>query len=163
MVYHYIILVEEQLLHFSMDKKYTYCIQHGKGDPNEIVHDDDDTKDDSDAVEPVKHGGIGELLDDLHQDVCSNICMSTSTSEGNSDHKYNIQREVEETFEQFAKLVRDAPEPLYLNCTKFFKLEFFIKLLYIKIMNRWSQKSFDQNLTLIKIAILDGEIFEIIF
>ena len=28
--------------------------------------DDDDTEDDSNAAKPVEHGGIGELLNDLH-------------------------------------------------------------------------------------------------
>ena len=32
---------------------------HGKDDLNEVVHDDDDIEDDSDAVELVEHDGIG--------------------------------------------------------------------------------------------------------
>ena len=36
-------------------------------------------------------------------------------------------------------------------------MEFLIKLLHIKIMNQWSQKLFDQNLILIKVALLDEE------
>ena len=61
--------------------------------------------------------------------------MSTTASKNNSDHKHNIRFEVEGTSEQFAKFVRDVQEPLYPNCTKFFKLEFLIKLLHIKIVN----------------------------
>ena len=122
-----------------------------------MVRDDDDTEDDSDATGPVEHSGIEKLLDDLHQDASSNIRMSTTTSESNSDHKHNIQLEIEGTSEQFAKLVRDAREPLYPNCTKFSKLEFLIKLLHIKTVNRWSQKSFDQILILIKVDLPNGE------
>ena len=85
-VYHHITLVEEHLLRYGMDKKYTCWIQHGEDDLNEIVHNDDDTEDDSDVTKPIEHDGIEELLDDLHQGVCSNVCMSTSASEGNSDH-----------------------------------------------------------------------------
>ena len=83
--------------------------------------------------------------------------MNITTSESNSDYEHNIWLEVEGTSEQFAKLVRDSREPLYPNCTKIFKLEFLIKLLHIKIMNRQSQKLFDQNLTLIKTVLSDGE------
>ena len=36
-------------------------------------------------------------------------------------------------------------------------LEFLIKLVHIKTMNRWSQKSFDQNLALIKAGLPYGE------
>ena len=73
LIYHHIILIQKHLLHYDMDKKYTCWIQHREGDPNEVVHDDDDTEDDSDAAGLVEHSGIEELLDDLYQDTCSNI------------------------------------------------------------------------------------------
>ena len=54
-----------------------------EGDLNEVMHDDDNTEDNSDATEPIEHGGIGELLlNDLYLGVCSNIRMSTNASEG---------------------------------------------------------------------------------
>ena len=59
------------------------------------MHDNDDTKDDSDAAGLVKHSSIGELLDNLYQGDCSNIRMSTTASESNSDHEHNIRLEVE--------------------------------------------------------------------
>ena len=87
--------------------------------------DDDDTEDDSDADGPVEHTSIGELLHDLYQSACSNVQVNTAASESNSDYEHNIQLEVEETSEQFAKLVRDAWEPLYPNC---FKVRVFDKI-----------------------------------
>ena len=57
------------------------------------------TEDDSDTAGPVEHSGIGKLLDDLHQDACSNICMSTTASESNFDHEHNIRLKVEGTSE----------------------------------------------------------------
>ena len=107
MIYHHISLVEEHLLCYGMDKKYTCWIWHGEGDLNEVVRDDDNIEDDSDATKPIEHGDIGLVLDDLYQDVRSNVSMSTSTSKDSSDHEYNIN-EVKETSEQFANLVRDA-------------------------------------------------------
>ena len=98
-VYHHITLVEEYLLYYGMDKKYTCWIWYGEGNLNEVVSDDDDTEDDSDAAGPVEYSGIGELLDDLHQSACSNLCMNTTASESNSDYEHNIQLEVEGTFE----------------------------------------------------------------
>ena len=70
-------------------------IWHGEGDPNEVVRDNDDTKDDSDAAGPVEQSGIRELLDDLYQGVCSNIRISTTAFESNFDHEHNIRLEVE--------------------------------------------------------------------
>ena len=106
MVYRHITLVEEHLLQYDMNKKYTCWIWHGEGDPTEVMHDDDDTEDDSDAGGSVEHSGIRELLNDLYQGACSNVCMSTTTSESNYDYDHNIRLEVEGTSEQFAKLVR---------------------------------------------------------
>ena len=71
MVYHHISFVEEHLLCYGMDKKYTHRIWHRESDPNKVMRDNDDIEDDSDAVESVEHDGIGSLLDDLHQDVRS--------------------------------------------------------------------------------------------
>ena len=99
MVYRHITLVEEYLLRYGICKKYTYWIWYGEDDPNEVVRDDDDTEDDSDAAEPIKYGGIEKLLDDLHQGACLNIRMSTTASESNSDHEHNIRLEVEGTYE----------------------------------------------------------------
>ena len=76
--------------------------------PNEVVHDDNNNEDDSNADKTVEHDGIGELLDDLYQDIWSNVRISTSASEDNFDHEHNIRLEGEGTFELFAKLVRDA-------------------------------------------------------
>lgn len=90
-------------------------------------------------------------MDDLRQGVQSNIPISTSASGDTSDHK------MADTSDQFAKLVRDAREPLYPNCAKLSKLEFLIKLLHLKNVNRWSQKSFDQILGLIKAVLPDEE------
>ena len=65
-----------------------------------MVRDDDDTEDDStDGAGPIEYSGIEELLDDLHQGTCSNVCMNTATSESNSDHEHNIRLEVEGTSE----------------------------------------------------------------
>ena len=89
MVYHHITLIEDHLARYGMDKKYTRWIWHGEGDPNEVVHDD--TEDDSDAAKLAEHDGIRELLDDSYQDICSNVCISTSVFEDNSDHEHNIR------------------------------------------------------------------------
>ena len=81
-----------------MDEKYTCQIQHRLGDPNEVVRDNDDTEDDSDAAEPIKNDGIGSVLDHLHQDIHSNVPMSTSAFEDSSYHEHNINK-VEGTYE----------------------------------------------------------------
>jgi Transposase family tnp2/Domain of unknown function (DUF4218)/Transposase-associated domain len=164
-VYRHISLVEEHLLRFGMDKKYTRWVWHGEGDPyapvrheghQMVMRHDDHREDVGGAAEPAEHSGIGSLLHDLHQGVQSNVPITTCAPESSSDHEHHID-EIEGCSEQFAKLVKDAREPLYPNCTKMSKLEFLIKLLNIKTTNRWSQKSFDENLALFKSVLPDGE------
>ena len=54
-------------------------------------------------------------------------------------------------------MFKDAKPPLYPNCETFSKLEFLMKLLHLKTINIWTNKSFDANIALIKIAIPRGE------
>ena len=49
----------------------------------------------------------------------------------------------------FDKLMKDAHQELYPRC-KFTLLSFVIKLLHVKVLNKWSNKSFDTLLGLLK-------------
>ncbi|XXG42245.1 hypothetical protein AAC387_Pa01g2566 [Persea americana] len=53
----------------------------------------------------------------------------------------------------FDAMLNDLHLLLYPECKKFSKLEFLVKLMHVKIINRWSNKSFDMNLELIKAAL----------
>ncbi|XXG47862.1 hypothetical protein AAC387_Pa02g2430 [Persea americana] len=57
----------------------------------------------------------------------------------------------------FDAMLNDLNLPLYSRCKKFSKLEFLVKLMHVKIINRWSNKSFDMNPELIKAALPTGE------
>lgn len=46
---------------------------------------------------------------------------------------------------------------MYPGCKKYSTLDFLVKLFHLKIINRWSNKSFDMVLKLIKDALPDGE------
>lgn len=59
--------------------------------------------------------------------------------------------------EKFMRLVKDAKQKLYPSCEKFFKLSFIVKLLHLKILNHWSNKSFTMLLELLKEALPNGE------
>lgn len=57
----------------------------------------------------------------------------------------------------FDKLLRDVQQPLYQGCNKFAKLDFLVKLLPLKIINRLSNKAFKFNIQLIKLVLPEGE------
>ena len=53
-------------------------------------------------------------------------------------------------------LFGEAHKVLYLGCTKFSTLTFLVKLMHIKVLNRWSNKSFDMLLELLLDAFPNG-------
>ncbi|XP_028085588.1 uncharacterized protein LOC114286613 [Camellia sinensis] len=57
----------------------------------------------------------------------------------------------------FARLMRDAEQELYPNCQRYSKLSFIVKLLHIKVLNKWSNKSLTMILELLKDALPIGE------
>ncbi|XP_054782392.1 uncharacterized protein LOC129289620 [Prosopis cineraria] len=61
-----------------------------------------------------------------------------------------IERELEDCPEMLEMLKSDAEKPLYVGCTEFTKLSVVLKLYNLKVSNGWSDKSFTENLTLIK-------------
>lgn len=52
----------------------------------------------------------------------------------------------------FTKLIRDVEQKLYPGCQNFSKLSFIVKLLHLKIINKWTNKPFTMLLELLKEA-----------
>ena len=50
------------------------------------------------------------------------------------------------------KLFKEVENELYPGCTKFSTLTFLVKLMHIKVLNRWTNKSFDMLLELLKVV-----------
>ncbi|XP_054776172.1 uncharacterized protein LOC129284668 [Prosopis cineraria] len=65
-----------------------------------------------------------------------------------------IERELEDCLEMLEMLKSDVEKPLYASCTEFTKLSAMLKLYNLKVSNGWSDKSFTENLTLIKQLLL---------
>ena len=54
-------------------------------------------------------------------------------------------------------LFREAEHELYLECKKFTKLSFIIRLFHMKCLNGWSNKSFTMLLELLKEELPENE------
>lgn len=50
---------------------------------------------------------------------------------------------VDDVVDEIASMVEKLEEKLYPECEKFLTLEFIVKLLHVKVYNRWSNKSFE--------------------
>ena len=59
--------------------------------------------------------------------------------------------------DDFDGLIRDANQQLYPGCTKYSKLYFLVKLMHLKTLSGWSNKSIDMLIELLKDAFSEGE------
>jgi len=79
-------------------------------------------------------------------------------SEENTDDEEDFEDEIPENVEEmntsniFDDLMDEARNQLYPGCTKFSSLNFLVKLMHIKVLNNWSNKSFNMLLELLKDA-----------
>ena len=64
---------------------------------------------------------------------------------------FNISVE-QETTNIFQELLNEAQNKLYPGCLEFSSLNFLLKLIYIKVLNDWSNKFFNMFLALLKAA-----------
>ena len=53
---------------------------------------------------------------------------------------------------KFYRLLEEVKQPLYPNCEKYSSLSFIVKLLHIKCVSSWSNKSFSMLMELLKDA-----------
>ena len=56
----------------------------------------------------------------------------------------------QETTNIFQDLLDEARSKLYLGCSEFYALNFLVKMMYVKVMNDWSNKSFNMMLEILK-------------
>ena len=83
---------------------------------------------------------MDDTIDDEFIDALNDAC-------GLVDKDINL----EETTSQgnFENLFHKANKELYQGCRKFFALTFLVKLMHVKVLNWWSDKSFDMLLKLL--------------
>ena len=59
-----------------------------------------------------------------------------------------LELEKDRTNNVFKELLNQASCDLYLGCSKFSSLNFLAKMMHVKILNGWTNKSFDMMLEL---------------
>uniref|UniRef100_A0A2N9GAQ5 Transposase-associated domain-containing protein n=1 Tax=Fagus sylvatica TaxID=28930 RepID=A0A2N9GAQ5_FAGSY len=138
--------VEDDLFLKGIDLNYTQWIFHGEDPFLQNVHTQHNNQnanvEDTDDVE--------EMLDDIYMGTFPDANMGESSTTPNPTSNDHYAR-------PFDKLWEDAQRELYPGCKKFSKLAFIVKLLHIKTICNWSDKSFDMVIDLIKKALPDGE------
>ena len=68
-----------------------------------------------------------------------------------NEKPFNIGIDIEEeTTDIFQNLLNETRSELYPNCSQYSSLKIFVKMMYVNVLNGWSNKSFDMMLDLIK-------------
>ena len=90
----------------------------------------------------ANHKNLGELLTMLEEIYMSGLMDNHIDEKRSSSERDNLLK--------FVKLFDDARRKVYLECDKFSVLSFVIKMLHIKVYNKWSSKSFDMVMQIFK-------------
>ncbi|XP_060183223.1 uncharacterized protein LOC132613195 [Lycium barbarum] len=106
-----------------------------------LVRVDDEVEDDS-----IEEDNITDMI----HDACGfmNVEDNTNSSEGNEEPNVHATK--------FYKLLENDHTELYPGCTKVSKLSFVVKLLHLKCLNHWSNKSMDELLIFFKEVLPKG-------
>lgn len=97
---------------------------------------------------------MGTFMDTCVGEPSNANGTSVPVGEASSCHD---NRDHEGQLDKFTRLLRDLECELYSGCQKYSKLSFLVKLLHIKLINGWSNKSFNMVLELFKDTLPDGE------
>ena len=143
--------VEDDLFIVGIDQGYTWWIHHGEDfhqrvEATEVLAD------------PIVPNEEDEDVDDM-QDIIGDVLRGTiaDTDFAATSTSQDIPPMGDAESEKFSRLLRDAQRPLYPGCRNFSKLNFLTRLLHLKTINRWSNKSFDMLLGLLKEVLPEGE------
>ena len=131
-------VMHNHLQNHGIVRNYVRWVMHGEYEFNESTYDDEF----EDSPPNDMHG----LLHDAFQmPKTSNVLEENEIS--------LIETSLEEPNDEamkFYNFLKDAEKELYPGCTKFTKLAFVIRLIHIKCLNGWSNKSFTMLLELLK-------------
>ncbi|XP_060172279.1 uncharacterized protein LOC132603299 [Lycium barbarum] len=110
------------------------------------VESSNDTYSDEVEDDSIEEDDITEMI----HDACGymNVEDNTNSTEGNEEPNVHATK--------FYKLLEDAQTELYPGCTNVLKLSFVVKLLHMKCLNHWSNKSTDELLSLFKEVLPEG-------
>ena len=132
--------IEHHLIRYGFSSKYNRWIHHGENVGGGSLGQTSMHSDGDGCVvnDNYVDGDIIVALNDMHGPINNEIDFNESTSHEMDRNEKNIDY-----------LFGDAHQALYPGCTKFSALTFLVKLMHIKVLNGWSNKSFDMFLELL--------------
>ncbi|KAG8391025.1 hypothetical protein BUALT_Bualt01G0145100 [Buddleja alternifolia] len=153
--------VEADLLQYGIIRNYNTWVLHGEElDESDDEEFDFDEEEDDDQVEfdevnnSNPRGNQNEYAD--IQSMLEDCYTASTTNSWRGDESLRNENAVPESeSDKFMRLLRDADTELYPS-EKFTKLSFVVTLMHLKILSRWSNKSFSMLLEILKKALPNG-------
>ena len=106
------------------------------------------------SVSNDQYGGSGECMTDIDDPpmdelpiMLEEIYVSGLMDDHTDEEPNGLERE---DLHKFTRLFEDAQRKVYPTCEKFSVLSFVIKMLHVKVYNKWSNKSFDMVMQVFK-------------
>ena len=137
----------DHLLDNRIARNYVRWLVHGEYEFYELTNTGN-----SDTNEFDMHDDMEEILNDAF-----GMSMPNEEYERSPHVHEEFESTPNENAKKFFNLLREAEHELYLECKKFTKLSFIIRLFYMKCLNGWSNKSFTMLLELLKETLPEGE------
>ncbi|KAL6650301.1 hypothetical protein ACP70R_009226 [Stipagrostis hirtigluma subsp. patula] len=144
-------IVRTHLILYGMQSSYTKWIFHGEQANDDEYQVDEQLEDEDEADDFDGFDVIQDLLGDIHR---ANVVVQEQENQQSGGG--NIA-ESNDGASRFHSLLRSAQRELYPGCKSHSVLSFVLKLVHLKDLNRWSNKSFEMLLKLLKEAFPTGE------
>ena len=146
--------VERHLLTYGMSPLYSQWVYHGETsnlsrELNQTTHSirGEELNPEEFTDVPTEENEMLNILNDLQ--VRS---FEEELHEEDIETEVPINVHESDNSKLFEDLLGQACNQLYAGCTKYSSLNFLVRLMHIKVLNGWSNKSFDMLLELLKSA-----------
>ncbi|KAG8365413.1 hypothetical protein BUALT_Bualt18G0102300 [Buddleja alternifolia] len=155
--------VEADLLEYGIIQIYVTWVLHGEelDESNDEGFDSDEEKDNDQLEfdEVNNNDSRGDQNDYADMQSMLEDCYAASTTNAWREEEAMGNENAVPKWEsnKFMRLLVDADKKLYPGCENFTKLSFIVTLMHIKILSRWSNKSFSMLLQVLKKALPNGE------
>ena len=142
-----LVTVEQHLIRYGFSSSYNRWIHHGENVGGVSLAETSMCNDRDGCVvnDNYVDDDIIAALNDMHALINKEVDLNEATSNDMGKNDENIDY-----------LFGKAYQELYPGCTKLSALTFLVKLMHIKVLNGWSNKSFDMLLELLLDAFPDG-------
>ena len=142
--------VERHLYKNGMSYSYQKWVFHGEEiDFSSYIPTQSSVNDNENSH--VEEAEDDEMIEMLH-DIGGTMPINTGCGESNENYESGVHINVD----QYDDLFDQAKKELYSGCKNFSVFTFLVKLMHVKVLNRWSNKSFDMLLQILKKAFPEG-------